>query len=78
MRHVFIINPTAGKQDCTAQMVQMARALAARHGLDVECILTKSPGHAAITVRKLAETGQALRFYACGGDGTVNLSLIHI
>ena len=72
MRHVFIINPTAGKQDCTAQMVQMARALAARHGLDVECILTKSPGHAAVTVRKLAETGQALRFYACGGDGTVN------
>lgn len=72
MKHVFIINPTAGKRDCTAQMVQMAKDLAARHGLDVDCILTKSPGHAANTVRKLAETGQELRFYACGGDGTIN------
>ena len=72
MRHVFIINPTAGKKDCTARIMEMAKAMAVRHGLDVECILTKSPGHAAVTVRKLAETGQALRFYACGGDGTVN------
>ena len=72
MKHVFIINPTAGRRACTAQMVQMAKDLAARHSLDVDCILTKSPGHAASTVRNLAETGQALRFYACGGDGTVN------
>ena len=72
MKHVFIINPTAGKNDCTARVITMARGLAGRHGLDVECILTKSPGHAAGTVRRLAETGQPLRFYACGGDGTVN------
>lgn len=72
MRHVFVINPTAGKRDCTAQMVRMARELAARHGLDVDCILTKSPGYATGAVRKLVETGRELRFYACGGDGTVN------
>ena len=46
MKHVFIINPTAGKKDCTARMMDMAKALAVRHGLDVECILTKRPGHA--------------------------------
>lgn len=72
MKHVFIINPAAGKRDCTARMMRMARDLAGRHGLDVDCILTQSPGHAAGTVRKLADTGQELRFYACGGDGTVN------
>lgn len=72
MKHVFIINPTAGKRDCTAQLMDMARALAARHGLDVDCILTKRPGHATETARALAQGGQPLRFYACGGDGTIN------
>ena len=72
MKHVFIINPTAGKRDCTASIMAMAKGLAGRHGLDVDCILTQSTGHAAAAVRKLTETGQELRFYACGGDGTVN------
>lgn len=72
MKHVFIINPTAGKKDCTARMMETAKALAARHQLDVECILTKRPGHAMETVRSLAERGEPLRIYACGGDGTAN------
>lgn len=72
MKHVFIINPTAGKKDCTARMMEMAKALAARHNLDVECILTKRSGHAMETARSLAERGEPLRIYACGGDGTVN------
>ena len=72
MKHVFIINPTAGKKDCTARMMEMAKGLAARHGLELECILTKRPGHAMETARSLAERGEPLRIYACGGDGTVN------
>ena len=72
MKHVFIINPTAGKKDCTARMMEMARGLAARHELDVECILTKRAGHARETARALAESGQEVRVYACGGDGTIN------
>ncbi|MDE7262382.1 MAG: BmrU protein, partial [Oscillospiraceae bacterium] len=72
MKHVFIINPTAGKKDCTARVMEMAKGLAARHGLDLECILTKSAGHATETARSLAQSGQEVRIYACGGDGTVN------
>ena len=72
MKHVFIINPTAGKKDCTARMMEMAKGLAARHGLDLECILTKSAGHATETARTLARSGQEVRIYACGGDGTIN------
>ena len=72
MKHVFIINPTAGKKDCTARIMEMAKAMAVRHGLDVECILTKRPGHAMETARSLAERGEPLRVYACGGDGTAN------
>lgn len=72
MKHVFIINPTAGKRDCTASMMDMAKGLASRHALELECILTRRPGHAMETARSLARTGQEVRIYACGGDGTVN------
>lgn len=72
MKHVFIINPTAGKKDCTAALMAMAKELSARHALEVECILTRRPGHAAETARSLAQNGREVRLYACGGDGTVN------
>ena len=49
MKHVFIINPTAGKRDATVELMEMAKGLQARHGLEVECILTKRAGHAAET-----------------------------
>lgn len=72
MKHVFIINPTAGSRDCTARMMEMAKGLSARHNLDVDCILTQRPGHAMETARALAQSGREIRLYACGGDGTVN------
>lgn len=72
MKHVFVINPTAGKSDSRQRIYDMADALRAKHGLDVECILTKRQGHAIELTRKLCESGEQLRFYACGGDGTVN------
>ncbi len=72
MEHIFIINPAAGKTDCTSRILAMAKDLRARHGLTVSCILTKRPGHAAETCRGLLRQGGDYRFYACGGDGTVN------
>ena len=72
MRHVFIINPRAGKRDQTARIYQMADRLRALHGLDCACMLTDRPGGATEMARRLAESGAALRVYACGGDGTVS------
>ena len=72
MKHIFIINPTAGKTDSRQKIYDMAESLRQKHGLDVQCILTKKQGHATELAKKLCETGEELRFYACGGDGTVN------
>ena len=72
MKHIFIINPAAGKTDSRQRVYQMAEALRQDHGLDVECMLTKSAGHATALTRGLAAQGGGVRFYACGGDGTVN------
>ena len=72
MRHIFIINPAAGKKDGRQRVYAMAEKLKRDHNLDVECMLTKSSGHATMLTRAIAETGEPVRFYACGGDGTVN------
>ena len=72
MKHIFIINPNAGKHDSRQRIYDMADALREKHGLDVQCILTKKQGHATELARRLCDSGEELRFYACGGDGTVN------
>ena len=72
MKHIFIVNPAAGKGDGLRRVLQMAEALRARHGLDVDCMLTNSAGHATALSRSVAARGEAVRIYACGGDGTAN------
>ena len=72
LKHIFIINPSAGKNDSRQRIYTMAEALREKHGLDVQCMLTASVGHAAALARGLAESGEEVRLYACGGDGTVN------
>ena len=66
MKHVFIINPNAGKYDSRQRIYDMADALREKHGLDVQCILTKKQGHATELARRLCDSGEELRFYACG------------
>ena len=71
MKHVLLINPRAGKRDQTARLRGLADRLAA-HGLKVSCLLTDRLGGAEAIARALAETGEPVRIYACGGDGTVH------
>ena len=70
MKHIFIINPTAGKKDATGRIRKMAEQLHDLHGLDCQCLLTEHPHHAAELAQAAAETGEEVRLYACGGDGT--------
>ena len=71
MRHYFIINPTSGPSDCTPQV---KKALEGFQGqFDYEIYVTQAKGDATRFVREKCEsTAEPLRFYACGGDGTLN------
>ena len=53
MRHVFIINPYAGKRDQTSRIYGMADHLRDEHGLECACMLTDRPGGATDMARQL-------------------------
>ena len=66
MKHVFLINPRAGKGDRAARLQAMAKRLAAAHGLEVSCLLTDCPGAAESLARALAETGEIINIDGVG------------
>lgn len=72
MRHVFIVNPISGKADASGVLVPQIITAAKNMGVDYEIFLTEYPGHAAELAAQQAETGEEVRLYACGGDGTFN------
>ena len=74
MKHLFVINPAAGKRDSTIQVAATIREVCRRRGLDYEILPTEYPRHAVELVKEKAAqyNGEALRVYACGGDGTLN------
>ena len=71
VQHIFIINPHAGKKDQTGRIYEMADRLR-QHGLTCQCLLTQRSGGAEEIARRLVSSGEEVRLYACGGDGTLN------
>lgn len=68
MKHLFIINPAAGKRENTHRLEADIRGLE----WDWEIVYTAKSGDACRYARAAAETGAPVRIYACGGDGTLN------
>ena len=68
MRHLFIINPAAGKKNTTAQLEALLEKLSFPH----EVVYTTGEGDALRFTREAARSGEPVRVYACGGDGTLN------
>ncbi len=82
MRYLFLLNPTAGKEDCTGQLIPEIEAAAARAGVEkknltIRC--TEFAGHARELAHAAAQAaqqaGESLRIFTAGGDGTFNEAL---
>jgi len=82
MQILFILNPTAGKTDCTRELPRQIEEAAARAGLSAQeytIQVTTHAGHARELAHAAAEqtwqTGETLHIYTAGGDGTFNEAL---
>ena len=72
MKHIFVINPAAGKEDSYANLQALLQGYEGK--VDYELYATQAPGDATAYIRKRCteHPNERMRFYACGGDGTLN------
>lgn len=78
MRYLFLLNPTAGKQDSSVQLIPALEAALKRAGIPAEQYeihKTRFAGHARELASAAARSGQEVRIYTAGGDGTLNEAL---
>lgn len=72
MRHVFILNPVAGKNRTAIELRGKIDAYFSRHPeLKYTIRVTDGVGSATRIAREEVESGDNVRLYACGGDGTL-------
>jgi len=74
MKHYFITNPAAGKKNSCEELRDKIIAAANECNADFEIYETTSVGDATRFVKETCENNPSdeKRFYACGGDGTLN------
>lgn len=72
MKHLFIVNPTAGKKDSTEAVRQKVEKAFENREDCYEIFVTSHAMEAPGKIRAEAESGEHIRVYACGGDGTFN------
>lgn len=70
MKHIFIVNPTAGIKNSFSDI---EKKLKERENFDYELYVTKSKGDATKYVSQRCQSSdEDMVFYSCGGDGTLN------
>ena len=72
MKHIFVINPASGVKNRTEEITSLVKQVLSEE--DYIIYETKGIGDAIIFVREfiVSHPNDSLRFYACGGDGTLN------
>ncbi|MBR4728273.1 MAG: hypothetical protein IK080_10345 [Clostridia bacterium] len=71
MKHVFVINPAAGQGKALEFIRPKIEWVCKKYELDYEIYVTEKKGDGIEFVSSRCKSGEALRFYACGGDGTI-------
>lgn len=71
MRHVFILNPVAGKHQPALALLGEIKEACEAEGVDYAYHETKSRGDATRIAHEAIAGGEDVRLYACGGDGTL-------
>jgi len=71
MKHIFIVNPAAGKGKSLEVIPFIQECFKDREQDELFIEVTKYPGHAAEIAREYA-SAEECRIYSVGGDGTVN------
>jgi diacylglycerol kinase (ATP) len=76
MEHIFIINPAAGKADHSKEIIEKLKQYDGQ--INYSVYITKGPGDAIkycnnfMMMKSKKKDAETYRFYACGGDGTLN------
>lgn len=75
MRHIFVINPKAGKEKNRERLEAQILAAGEKLNKKVEIYETTAAGDGEDFVRRTSaakDPDEKIRFYACGGDGAVH------
>ena len=71
MKHIFIANPVAGGGKLEKGLLPKLYAFLRESDIDYEIHRTLNKEEVGTYVRQRASQGDEIRFYACGGDGTI-------
>lgn len=72
MQHIFIVNNAAGNGKISEKLIPQIRGYFEKNGGNYTIEFTKYKGDATDIARRYAKTGERVRIYSCGGDGTLN------
>ena len=72
MKHIFIVNPVAGVGTAEKTLIPTIKSFVKEHEFDYEIHRSLNKSEIGSYCKQRASVGDDVRFYACGGDGTIN------
>ncbi len=72
MKHIFVINAVSASESKRKKLFNKIVEVCKNENLVYDIYFTKSEGDACRYAKEIIAQGAPVRFYGCGGDGTVN------
>ncbi len=71
MKHIFVVNPVSGKGKKAKNYIPTIESYIKEKQLDAAIYVTSASRDGMRFVEEVAQRGEHVRFYSCGGDGTL-------